>query len=80
MYNITQETNHQSRVDAGYGMLGTGALGRPREMVWGGRREGGSGLGTHVHSWWIHVDVLQNQYSIVKQNKIKVYNANEYLC
>ena len=30
----------------------------------GGRR--GSGLGTHVHPWWIHVDVWQNQYSIVK--------------
>jgi len=24
-------------------MLGTGALGRPRGMVWGGRREEGSG-------------------------------------
>ena len=36
--------------------------------VWYG--EGGgrgcSGLGTRVHLWWIHVDVWQNQYSIVK--------------
>ena len=47
-------------------MLGAGALGSPREMVWGGRWEEGSGLGTHVHPWWIHVDVWQNQYSIVK--------------
>ena len=23
-------------------------------------------LGTHVHPWWIHVNVWQNQYSIVK--------------
>ena len=40
-------------------------------MVWevGG---GGSGLGTHVHPWWIHVNGWQNQYSIVKQNKIKI--------
>ena len=30
------------------------------------RWEGGSGLGTHVHPWWIHVNVWQNQYSIVK--------------
>ena len=30
----------------------------------GGR--GSSGLGTHVHLWRIHVDVWQNQYSIVK--------------
>ena len=33
---------------------------------WEGRWEGGSGLGTHVHPWWIHVDVWQNQYNIVK--------------
>ena len=31
----------------------------------------GSGLGTHVHPWRIHVDVWQNQYSIVKQKKRK---------
>ena len=31
-----------------------------------GRWEGGSGWGTHVHPWWIHVDVLQNQYNILK--------------
>ena len=34
--------------DAGCLMLGAGALGRPRGMVWGGRREEGSGWGTHV--------------------------------
>ena len=27
---------------------------------------GGSCLGSHVHPWWIHVNVWQNQYSIVK--------------
>ena len=31
----------------------------------GGRR-GGSCLGMHVNPWWIHVNVWQNQYSIVK--------------
>ena len=41
-------------------------------MVWGGRWEGGSGLGTHVHLWLIHVNVWQNQYSIVKQDKVKI--------
>ena len=30
----------------------------------GGRR--GSCLGTHVHPWWSHVNVWQNQYSIAK--------------
>ena len=47
-------------------MLGAGALGRPRGMVWGGRREEGSGWGTRVYLWRIHVDVWQNQYNIVK--------------
>ena len=37
MCNIIYETNHQSRFDAGYRMLGTGALGSPRGMVQGGR-------------------------------------------
>ena len=53
-------------------MLGAGALGRPRGMVWGGRREEGSGWEAHVYLWWIHVDLWQNQYNIVKfKNKIK---------
>ena len=41
-------------------MLGVGALGRPRGMVWGGRREEGSGWGTNVYLWWIHFDIWQN--------------------
>ena len=39
----------QSRFNARYWMLGTGTLGRPRGMVWRGRREEGSGWGTHVY-------------------------------
>ena len=38
MYNIMYETSCQSRFDARCWMLGAGALGRPRGMVWGGRR------------------------------------------
>ena len=73
MYNIMYETSHQSRFDARYWMLWAGALGRPRGMVWGGRREEGSGWGTHVYLWWIHFDIWQNQYNIVKlKNKIKI--------
>ena len=49
-----------------------GALGRPRGMVWGGRREVGSGWGTHVYLWQLHFDIWQNQYNIVKLNKIKL--------
>ena len=42
-------------------------------MVWGGRREEGSGCGTHVYLWWIHFNIWQNQYNIVKfKNKIKL--------
>ena len=47
-------------------MLVAGALGCPRRIVWAGRWEGGSECGTRVHPWWIHVDVWQNQYNIVK--------------
>ena len=43
-----------------YWMLGASALGQPRGMVWGGRREGGSGWGTYVYLWWIHFDSWQN--------------------
>jgi len=44
-------------------------------MVWGGRREEGSGWGTHVYLWQIHFDIWQNQYNIVKLSKIK-FNKN----
>ena len=72
MYNIIYETSRQSRFDARYWMLGAAALGRPRRMVWGGRREEGSGGGTHVCLWRIHFNIWQNQYNIVKfKNKIK---------
>ena len=71
MYNIMYETSRQSRFDARYWMLGAGALGRPRGMVWGGRREEGSGWRTRVYLWRIHVDIWQNQYNIVNL-KIKL--------
>ena len=72
MYNTIHETSRQSRFDARYWMLGAGALGRPIGMVQGGKREEGSGWGTCVYLWRIHVDIWQNQYNIVKlKNKIK---------
>ena len=73
MYNIIYEMSRQSRFNARCWMLGAGALGRPRGMVWGGRREEGSGWGTHVCPWQIHFNIWQNQYNIVKfKNKIKL--------
>ena len=41
-------------------IAGASALGRPRGMVWGGRREEGSGWGTHVYLWRIHFDIWQS--------------------
>ena len=72
--------NRQSMSDAGYSMLGAGAWGWPREMLWGGRWEEGSCLGTHVRIkdfkiikkkkkiWWIS-----------KENKIKQEKKNPAL-
>ena len=49
-----------------------------RGMVRGGRREEDSGRGTRVYLWQIHVDIWQNQYSIVKlKNKIKFLKKSE---
>ena len=42
MYKIIYEMSHQSRFGAQYWMFGAGALGQPRGMVQGGRREEGS--------------------------------------
>ena len=48
-------------------------IGTTQGMVWGGRREEGSGWGTRVYLWRIHFDIWQNQYNIVKfKNKIKL--------
>ena len=57
------ETSCQSRFDARYWMLGAGALGRLRGMIWGGRREEDSGWGTHVYLW--------------RKNKIKLKKKKE---
>ena len=51
-------------------MQNTGSLGWCTGMTqrdrMGREWEGGSGFGTRVHPWWIHVDVWQNQYNNVK--------------
>ena len=31
---------------------------------------GGSGWGTHVRPWWIHVTVWQNQYNILISHQL----------
>ena len=56
-------------------VLGVGALGRPRGMEWGGRREEGSGWGTHVTPWLIHVNAWQKPlqyYKVISLQLIKI--------
>ena len=43
-----------------------GALGRPRGIAWRGRREWGSGWGTQVNPWLIHVNVWQKPLQYCK--------------
>ena len=38
----------------------------PEGWGWGGRWEGVSGWGTHVHTWLIHVNVWQNPLQYCK--------------
>ena len=57
-------------------VLGSGALGRPRGMGWGGRREGGSGWGTHVNPWLIHVNVWQNPLQYCKVISLQLIKIN----
>ena len=58
-------------------VLRAGALGRPRGMGWGGRREGGSGWGTHVNPWNIHVSVLQKPLQYCKVISFQLIKINE---
>ena len=57
-------------------MLRAGALGRPRGMGWGGRREGGSGWGTHVNPWLIHVNVWQKPLQYCKLISLPLIKIN----
>ena len=57
-------------------VLGAGALGRPRGMGWGGRWEGGSGWGTHVYPWLIHVNVWQKPLQYCKAISLQLIKIN----
>ena len=58
-------------------VLRAGALGRPRGMGWGGRQEGGSGWGTHVNLWLIHVNVWQNPLQYCKVISLQLIKINK---
>ena len=69
MYNIIYETNRRSKFDAWYWFLGAGALGRPRGMVWGGRKKEGSGRGTHVLFFLIKKKKKKKKESWAQKNR-----------
>ena len=58
-------------------VLGAGALGRPRGIGWRGRWERGSGWGTHVNPWLIHVNVWQKPLQYCKVISLQLIKINE---
>ena len=63
--------SYKKRITSPDSMQATGCLGLVHwddsEGWYGeGGGRGGSGLGTRVHPWQMHVDVWQNQYNILK--------------
>ena len=67
----TCKLSHEKRITSPGLMHDTGCSGLvhwddPEGWDGEGGERGGSGCGAHVHPWWIHVNVWQNQYNIVK--------------
>ena len=48
-----------------------------RRMGWRGRWEGGSGWGTHVNPWLIHINVWQKTLQYCKVNSLQLIQINE---
>ena len=71
------ETRCQSRFDARYWMLGASALGRPRGMVWGGRREEGSGWEHMYNFFLIKIELKKKKKSrdITLSTKMRLVKA-----
>ena len=76
MYITICEIDRQSRSDAWDRALRASALGWSWGMRWGGKLEGVSGWGTHVHPWLSHVNVWQKplQYCKVISLQLKLIN------
>ena len=60
-----------------FNKLRAGALGRPRGRGWEGRQEGGSGWGTHVNPWLIHVSAWQKPLQYCKVISLQLIKINE---
>jgi len=63
-YNIRNESpvQVQCRIQEAWGWC----TGMTQRDGMGREVRGASGWGTRVYPWWMHVDVWQNQYNIVK--------------
>ena len=57
-------------------VLRAGALGKPSGMGWGGRWEGGSGWGTHVNPWLIHITIWQKVLQYCKVISLQLIKIN----
>ena len=57
-------------------VLGAGALGRPREIGWRGKWEGGWGWEIHVNPWLIHVNVWQKPLKYCKVISLQLIQIN----
>ena len=57
-------------------VIGAGALGRPRGIGRGKRREGGSEWGIHVNPRLIHVDVWQKPLQYCKVISLQLIKIN----
>ena len=57
--------------------LRAGALGRPRGIGWRGRQERGSGWGTHVNPWLIHVNVWQKPQQYCEVISLQLINGKK---
>ena len=58
-------------------VLRAGALGRPRGLGRGGRWEEGSGWGTHVNPWLIHVNVWKKTLQCCKIIILQILKIND---
>ena len=81
MYITICELDCQSRFNAWDRVLRAGALGWSWGMGWEGRWERGSGWGTHVHPWLIHVNLWQKplQYCKVISLQLKKKRILEWV-
>ena len=81
-YIIKGETDHQPRLDAWEGCSGLVHREDPEGWDGEGGRRGGSGWGTHVNPWLIHVNVWQKplQYcKVISLQWIKINGKKSWL-